>query len=46
MTAAPLPEELEPCPMCGEPNVVPEKGQWECPMCGADWRDEEGESTQ
>jgi tRNA(Ile2) C34 agmatinyltransferase TiaS len=34
-----------PCPGCGDGDKVPAKGDWRCPVCDAEWHDED-EDTQ
>lgn len=29
------------CPGCGDGDKVPAKGYWRCPVCDAEWFDEE-----
>ena len=36
-------DEREPCPGSGDGDKVPAKGYWRCPVCDAEWHDEEYE---
>lgn len=31
----------EPCPYCGDGDHVPAKGHWICPVCDAEWNEED-----
>jgi len=34
-------EDLEPCLGCGDGDKVPAKGYWKCPVCDAEWADDD-----
>lgn len=36
-------KEDEPCPGCGDGDKVPHRDYWRCPVCDAEWYDEEEE---
>lgn len=31
----------EPCPGCGDGDKVPAHGYWQCPVCDAEWYENE-----
>lgn len=33
--------EDEPCSGCGDGDKVPAKGYWVCPVCDAEWNEDE-----
>ena len=32
-------EDIDPCPVCGDGDRVPDTGYWRCPHCDAEWND-------
>ena len=36
-------DEEDICEYCGDGDPVPAKGYWRCPVCDAEWPDEEEE---
>ncbi len=34
-------DDHEPCPGCGDGDKVPAHGHWVCPVCDAEWWEED-----
>ena len=34
-------DNREPCPGCGDGDKVPTTGYWRCPVCDAEWHDDD-----